>query len=137
MVNLPTVGGKTGMYAKPSMLLAVSSQTKYPAQSVELMNFLVNDPAAAKALGTSRGLFPNLTVRQQIAGQVTGATKAVYQYEQANRSRLQPTPPAPPKGDDQLGTLMQRTYQQVAFGQLSASAGANQFMAQAKQTIGQ
>jgi multiple sugar transport system substrate-binding protein len=137
LVNLPTVGGQTGMYAKPAMLLAVSSQTKYPAQSVELLNFLVNDPAAAKALGTSRGLFPNLKVRQQLAGHTAGATKAVYQYEQAVHGQLQPTPPAPPKGDDQLGTLMQRTYQQVAFGQLSVTAGANQFMSQAKQTIGQ
>src|SRR5579875_1423239 len=137
LVSLPTVGGKTGMFAQPSMMLGVSATSKYPKQATELLNFLVNSPAAARALGTSRGLFPNLKVRQQLASSATGPAKTVYDYEAANSGDLSPTPAAPPKGDNQLLTMMQRVYQQVAFGQLSPAQAAAQFVSQAKGIIGQ
>jgi multiple sugar transport system substrate-binding protein len=137
LVSLPTVDGKTGMFAQPSMMLAVSAQSQYPKQATELLNFLVNNAGAAKALGTSRGLFPNQQVRQQLSGSAAGAAKTVYGYEGANQSAMAPTTPAPPKGDCELLTLMQKVYQQVAFGQLSPDQAAAQFMQQAKETIGQ
>lgn len=137
LVSLPTVDGKTGMFAGPSMMLAVSAHSQYPKQAVQLMNFLVNDPAAAKELGTSRGMFPNLKVRKTLATGATGATKVDYAFEAANQPNFAPTPPAPLKGDSELLTLMQRTYQQVAFGQLSVDAAAAQFMSQAQQTVAQ
>lgn len=137
LVNLPTVDGRTGMFAGPSMMLAVSSHSQYPKQAVQLMNFLVNDPAAAKLLGTSRGMFPNLKVRKTLAAAATGATKIDYAFEAANQPTFAATPPAPLKGDSELLTLMQRTYQQVAFGQVGVEAAAAQFMSQAQQTVGQ
>lgn len=137
MVSLPTVSGKTGMFAKPSMLLGVSANSPHTEQAVELLNFLINDPSAATTLGTSRGMFPNLTVRQSEAGSATGPTKSVYSYEGANASALAPTPPAPPTGDSQLLTLMQTMYQKVAFGQLTPAAAAQQFFQQAQGIVGQ
>lgn len=137
LVPLPTVDGKSGMFGQPSMYLAVSSKSSHQQQAAELLNFLVNDPDAAKALGNSRGLFPNLDVRKTMAGQATGPIKTIYDYEAAAQSGFVAAPPPPPKGDNQLLTMMQRVYQQVAFGQLSVSQGADQFITQAKQIIGQ
>jgi multiple sugar transport system substrate-binding protein len=137
LVSLPTVGGKTGMFAQPSMMLGVSANSPHATEAVELLNFLINSPAAATTLGTSRGLFPNLGVRQSMASSATGAMRTVYSYESANASALTPTPPAPPKGDGQLLTLMQTMYQKVAFGQLSPAAAAQQFFSQAQGIIGQ
>ena len=137
LVSLPTVNGKTGMFAQPSMMLGVSASTPHKAQAVELLDFLINSPTAATTLGTSRGLFPNLQVRQSMAGGATGTVATVYSYEAANASILGPTPPAPPKGDGQLLTLMQAMYQKVAFGQLTPAAAAQQFYSQAQGIIGQ
>lgn len=136
LVPLPTVGGQTGMYAKPSMLLSVYARSKHPKEAAELLSFLINDPAAAKALGTSRGLFPNLAVRKTLTAGATGNDKTVADFEAANASQLAPTPTAPPKGDGQLITLMQRIYGGVSFGQQSPSAGAGSFMQQAEQILG-
>ncbi|HEX6527109.1 MAG TPA: extracellular solute-binding protein [Streptosporangiaceae bacterium] len=137
LVSLPTVNGKTGMFAQPSMMLGVSANSAHAAQAVELLDFLINSPTAATTLGTSRGLFPNLQVRQSMANGATGTVQAVYSYESANQGNLAPTPPAPPKGDGQLLTLMQTTYQKVAFGQLTPTAAAQQFYSQAQGIIGQ
>jgi multiple sugar transport system substrate-binding protein len=101
------------------------------------MNFLINDTGAAKALSTSRGLFPNLGVRQSLAAGATGVTKVVYDYESSNTKVMSATPAAPPKGDGQLLTLMQTMYQKVAFGQLTPAAAAQQFYSQAQGIIGQ
>jgi multiple sugar transport system substrate-binding protein len=137
LVSLPTVNGKTGMFAQPSMMLGVSANSPHAAQAVELLDFLINSPVAATTLGTSRGLFPNLRVRQSMASGATGTVQTVYSYESANADNLAPTPPAPPKGDGQLLTLMQTMYQKVAFGQLTPAAAAQQFYSQAQGIIGQ
>lgn len=133
---LPAVNGKTGMYARPSMLLAVSSKSAHPRQAAQLVNFLVTSAQAAKALGTGRGLFPNLAVRANLARTATGSDKQVYQLEAQVQSSFIQTPPAPPKGDSDLLTAMTRIYQAVTAGQMSVSAGAASFMSQAQSSIG-
>jgi multiple sugar transport system substrate-binding protein len=137
LVSLPTVNGKSGMFAQPSMMLGVAANSPHAEQAVELLNFLVNDPTAAKTLGTSRGLFPNLSARQSLAGAASGTVKEVYDYESSVAGQLAATPPAAPKGDSQLLTLMQTMYQKVAFGQLSPAAAAQQFYTQAQGIVGQ
>jgi multiple sugar transport system substrate-binding protein len=136
LLPLPTVNGKTGMYAKPSMLLSVYSRSKHQKQAAALVDFLVNSPVAAAALGTSRGLFPNTAVRKTLAAKATDNDKTVADFEAASQSLLDAHPSAPPKGDGQLLTLMQRIYSSVSFGQTSVSSGAKEFMSQAKSIIG-
>lgn len=137
LVPLPSEGGQTGMYAKPSMLLSVYARSKHPKEAAELLSFLVNDPKAAAALGTSRGLFPNLAVRKQQAASAAGADRTVSDFEAASASQLAATPAAPPKGDGQLITLMQRIYGAVSFGQQSPEDAAGSFIQQANQILGQ
>jgi multiple sugar transport system substrate-binding protein len=136
LVPLPTFNGQTGMYAKPSMLLSVYARSKHPQEAAKLLSFLVNDQQAATALGTSRGLFPNLAVRKQQTAAATGGDKVVSDFEAAGAAQLSATPTAPPKGDGELITLMQRIYGAVSFGQQSPSAGADSFIQQANQALG-
>jgi multiple sugar transport system substrate-binding protein len=135
IVPLPTVDGKTGMFAAPSMLLSVSSRSKHPTQAAQLLSFLVNDSSAAAALGTGRGLFPNTQVRTALAASATGATKQVYDYEASVQSSMIPSPAAPPKGDSDLLAAMTRIYQGVTAGQQSVNAGAAAFMQQAASSV--
>ncbi|BBB01397.1 putative extracellular solute-binding protein [Actinacidiphila reveromycinica] len=137
LVPLPTVNGRTGMYAKPSMLLSVYARSKHPKEAAELVSFLVTDSRAATALGSSRGLFPDLVVRQQQGASATGADKVVADYEAAADSLLSATPSAPPKGDAQLITLMQRVYDEVSFGRQSPQDASASFMQQAGQILEQ
>jgi multiple sugar transport system substrate-binding protein len=135
ILPLPSVNGKTGMYAKPSMLLSVYSKSKHQREAAELLSFLVNDAGAASALGTGRGLFPNTQVRTSLAAGATGPVKQVYDLESTVESSLIATPPAPPKGDSDLLAAMTRIYQGVTAGQQSVSAGAAAFVAQAASSV--
>lgn len=56
--DLPTLSGakNAGWFVKPSLLIAINGETKYPKQSALFLNWLLNDPEAATILGTSRGI---------------------------------------------------------------------------------
>ena len=49
-------GKSGGWMVKPSVMYAVSKDTKYPDEAAEFMNFLLNDEECAKILGTTRGI---------------------------------------------------------------------------------
>lgn len=46
----------SGWMIKPSMLYAVSKNTKYPDEAAAFMDFLLNNEDCARILGTSRGI---------------------------------------------------------------------------------
>lgn len=56
--DLPMLASKknAGWFVKPSLLLAISGETKYPKQSALFLNWLLNDPDASVILGTTRGV---------------------------------------------------------------------------------
>lgn len=49
-------GNSGGWMIKPSMLYALSKNTKYPDEAAAFMNFLLNDSECAAILGTTRGI---------------------------------------------------------------------------------
>jgi multiple sugar transport system substrate-binding protein len=131
----PAFGTSTGQYYKPAMLISASAHSAHAQAAAQLINFLVNDPGAGKDLGTSRGLPPNLMVRQVMTPDLPDAKKTIVTYEQTVEKQLSPTPTAPPKGDGQVQTLFQRTYQDVAFGKVALPAAVDQFFTQGQQDI--
>jgi oligogalacturonide transport system substrate-binding protein len=44
-----------GLHYRPAMMAAINARTKYPRESALLMNFLLNDPDAVRALALKRG----------------------------------------------------------------------------------
>lgn len=59
--------GHPGAYQMRANSWAVNANSKHPAEAVKLVNFLINDPAAGKELGMSRGVPPNADVAKAIA----------------------------------------------------------------------
>jgi multiple sugar transport system substrate-binding protein len=135
MASFPVVGGSTGQYRKPAMLLSVYAHSPHAQAAVELLNFLVNDPTAGQVLGTNRGLPANLAIRQAIIPQLTAASRAVVAYESGVQSQLIGTPAAPPQGDVQVFSLFSRTYQALVFHRLSLQAAVSQFFSQGNQAL--
>lgn len=52
-------GNKNGWMTKPSLLYAISADTKYPDEAAEFINFLLNDTDCAEIFGTTRGIPAN------------------------------------------------------------------------------
>ncbi|MFI5585436.1 ABC transporter substrate-binding protein [Amycolatopsis sp. NPDC051758] len=128
--------GNTGQYRRPSMFLAVSARSQQQEAAAKLVDFLVNDPEVGKIVGTDRGLAPNLKVRAQLAGGATGNDKTLYDYEAALEPKLGAAPPVPPKGAGAIQKLLQRTYEEVAFGRMSIPDAVGRFVSEAEKSLG-
>ncbi|KDN22374.1 sugar ABC transporter substrate-binding protein [Amycolatopsis rifamycinica] len=127
--------GDTGQYRRPSMFLAVSARSQQQEAAAKLVDFLVNDPEVGKIVGTDRGLAPNLKVRAQLAAGAKGNDKILYDYEAALEPKLGAAPPVPPKGAGAIQKLLQRTYEEVAFGRMSLDDAVSRFMTEAQKGL--
>jgi multiple sugar transport system substrate-binding protein len=128
-------GGNLGQYRRPSMFLAVSSRSQAQEAAAKLVDFFVNDPEAGKILGTDRGLAPNLKVRADLAKNAAGDDKTLYGYEAALEPKLGAAPPVPPKGAGAIQKLLQRTYEEIAFGRMSVDDAVGRFMSEAEKGL--
>ncbi|MET9001039.1 extracellular solute-binding protein [Amycolatopsis sp. NPDC004169] len=127
--------GGTGQYRRPSMFLAVAARSGQQEAAAKLVDFLINDPEAGRIVGTDRGLAPNLKVRAQLAGEAKGNDKTLYDYEAALEPKLGAAPPVPPKGAGAIQKLLQRTYEEVAFGRMSIDDAVSRFMTEAEKGL--
>ncbi|MDX3194353.1 extracellular solute-binding protein [Streptomyces sp. MN03-5084-2B] len=127
--------GETGQYRRPAMFLSVSARSQQQEAAAKLVDFLVNDPEVGKIVGTDRGLAPNLKVRAQLAASAKGNDKTLYDYETALEPKLGAAPPVPPKGAGAIQKLLQRTYEEVAFGRMSIDDAVSRFMTEAQKGL--
>ncbi len=70
-------GCSDGWMIKPSLLYAVSKNTKHPDEAAAFINFLLNDEECADILGTTRGIPASHTAEAalQKSGALSGLTK--------------------------------------------------------------
>ncbi|WP_270889008.1 ABC transporter substrate-binding protein [Pedococcus sp. 5OH_020] len=133
---LPSANGKTGMSALPTVTWGLTNRSKNADVAAQLIDFLVNDPEAGKILGATRGLPPNQSVRQSVAGSVSGPSKAVFDYESSVASLVTTEAPVWPVGSAEIKRNFQQVYDDVIFGKTSVQAGAKRVVDDAHQSLG-
>jgi multiple sugar transport system substrate-binding protein len=124
--------GTPGQYFKPSMFLGIGAHTGHPEQAAQLIDFLVNDPDAAKILGATRGIPVNETIRKATGPRLTGFDKTVAGFQASLEGSLKDPPQAPPSGDNALQTTFQRDYDQVSYERMSPRKAAENYVTEAK-----
>ncbi|GAA1311909.1 ABC transporter substrate-binding protein [Saccharothrix xinjiangensis] len=133
----PVPGGDeraSGQYLKPAMMLSLSRRTEHPEAAAELVSFMVNDPEVGKVFGANRGLPP--TNAQRAAAQLEGPLAAVAAYEDAEKARFGPTPPAPPKGAGSLEQAFIRIAEELLYERIGVDEAVDQFFTEADETLG-
>lgn len=67
-------GNSGGWFIKPSLMYAVSANTRYPDEAGAFINFLLNNPECADILGTSRGIPASEYAEERLekTGKLTG-----------------------------------------------------------------
>ena len=135
LAPFPQVGADLGLYAEPPMLISVYSRTEQRDAALKLADFIVNDPDAARILGTARGLPANLKNRELISGGLQGAARQVHAYEELIAAKVKLGPPAPPKGASSLFDLFPKYYQEVMNDKATPADAAARYMAEARQIM--
>lgn len=71
-----------GTMAKPSLLFAISKDSKYPEQTAEFMQYILNDPEGIKHMGSTRGLVASKAAQETLEaeGEIEGAVKQAYDF---------------------------------------------------------
>lgn len=139
MHQYPNSGSTPGMYLKPSMLLSISSKTKYSNQAASFVNYINNNADAVKALGLDRGVPGSAKARATLNPQLTPAQQAITAYvdlvsKSGNASAKKVLDPA---GAGQVEQALLRAGQNVGFGKASVTDGAKAFYDDAQKAVAQ
>ncbi|MGP4087285.1 carbohydrate ABC transporter substrate-binding protein, partial [Streptomyces sp. KR55] len=124
--------GTPGQYFKPSMFMGVSADSGHPEEGALLIDFMLNDPGAAKILGATRSIPVNETLREETAGSLTDFDRTIHDFQATLEGELNDPPQAPPSGDSALQTTFQRDYDQVSYERMSPREAAENYITEAK-----
>lgn len=117
LVQLPTPDEDTTNYDyfKPGMYWSVSSKSEHPAEAALLVDFLVNDPEAAKIIGTERGIPANAQTLESLGQDLTPEERKAADFAEQREPHLGEAPAIVPNGASDIDTILQRYLQEVMF----------------------
>ncbi|SLM64340.1 Sugar-binding protein precursor [Dickeya aquatica] len=117
-----------GQFFKPSMLIAVSKNSKHPKEAAMLLNFLMNDPQGSVLMGTERGVPLSRVARQALQDNQKLDEKdlSVKGLMLALQYPMQ-TPVSTYIEDPQLASLMLQTIEQLDYGNKTVEMSAKGF----------
>ncbi|MBU2668361.1 ABC transporter substrate-binding protein [Actinoplanes bogorensis] len=131
-------GDNSVQWARASLYFSAFRGGKHKDTAVDVINFLANDPEAAKILGTDRGLPPNTDLRKQVAATVTDPNmKQTIAVQDELGAKFGPNPPGvPPQGHSKVRSELIRVAEEVVYGRQTPEQGAAAYVAAAKAAIG-
>lgn len=128
MLKLPGEAQRPGSWLRSSMEYAISAQSEHPKEAAQFLDFLVNDPEAAKIIKLDRGMQANLEVREQVLPLLDETKRQEAQYLD-RVAELKTTPPAPlPAGSSDTMAILERQLVEVLFGRLTPQQAAEGFI---------
>jgi multiple sugar transport system substrate-binding protein len=129
-------GNPNAQWARAALYWSAFKGTKHADVVADIINFFVNDPDAAKILGTDRGLPSNLDLRKAIEGDLTPQMKTTVTFENEMSSKFGQAPPPPIKGHSGVRSALIKAAETVTYGKATPQAAAAAFVADAKAAIG-
>jgi multiple sugar transport system substrate-binding protein len=126
--------GQKGQHIKPSQFLSISSESKHPDIAAQFIDFFTNSKEANEVLGAERGVPVSSKVRAHLYETMDQAGKETFDYIEAV-SKYSAGIPASPAGDSTLLDIFDKTYEKMAFGQLTPTKAAQQFRADAEDVL--
>ncbi len=134
MVALP--GTPAAQWPRASMYWAGFRGTRQPGVVADVINFLTNNVAAGRILGTERGLNPSASVRGFVTDGTTDRTQKRLAALGTDLADLMgPAPAPPPKGHARVRTLLIAAAESIRGKKSGARAATSKFMAQANAAL--
>ncbi|KHN56119.1 ABC transporter substrate-binding protein [Pectobacterium fontis] len=126
----------SGLFFKPAQMLSIGKSTKYPKESAQLINFLLNSKEGAQALGLERGVpLSKAAVAQLTAdGVIKDDAPAVAGLKLA-LALPHEVAVSPYFDDPQIVSLFGDTIQSIDYGQKSVEDAAKYFQRQADRIL--
>ncbi len=122
-LEFPGAAATKALWQAPSQFYTVNKDSKNIEETVKFINFLVNDPEAAKILGSNRGASASSSARAAGAGSATD--QKVFDYLEKSKDHASMETDHVPN-DTEFNSTLFLIYQRVAFGQIDTKEGGKQ-----------
>ncbi|GAA1791735.1 extracellular solute-binding protein [Luedemannella flava] len=129
-------GDPSAQWARAALYWSAFKGTKHKDVVADVINFFVNDPEAAKILGTDRGLPSNTDLRKAIEPDLTAQMKVTVAFENEMTPKFGQAPPPPIKGHSGVRAALVKAAETVQYGKATPAEAAAAFVADAKAAIG-
>ena len=129
-------GPLEGQFVKALDLWTIAASTKNPDAAQALVNFLVNDEAAIKAIGVTLGVPPSQQARDLLAADPTSATGKCIAFVEDAQDQVGPSPAAWPAGYSDFSDAFARANEDIAFGKATPSQAAAALVETAQGALG-
>ncbi|MDR1932059.1 MAG: extracellular solute-binding protein [Spirochaetales bacterium] len=123
LIEFPGAASTLALWPAPSQFYTVNKDSKNIEDAVKFINFLVNNPEAAKVLGNDRGASASSSARAAGASDINDQ-KVLDFLSVAGLHASKETAHLP--NDTELNSTLYLIYQQVAFGQLTTEKGGQE-----------
>ncbi|MDO5641055.1 MAG: ABC transporter substrate-binding protein [Paracoccus sp. (in: a-proteobacteria)] len=122
-----------GTYRKPSMLFAISKNSKSPQAGAEIINCLLNDPEAIDILKDSRGIPASRVALERLTeqGMIDPHVAAAYQIVQDGSGPIV----SPLNEHPKVREVFRDYLEAVAYGQITAEAAADEIIGEMNRAI--
>lgn len=126
--DFPTdFGPNHSAFNKISMAFAINKNTKHPEETALLLNFLVSDKEAVKALGLSRGISSNKSAINTL--QDAGLTKGLMFEANNSIMNFAGNPISPMLEHKKLNTEHRNIVEKLGYGQIDEKQFAQEIIA--------
>jgi oligogalacturonide transport system substrate-binding protein len=130
--EFPTLPGAavSGMFGRPSVMLAVGRNSKQPELAARLVNFLLTDPQAGRILGKTRGVPAARSQREMLlqANKLPAMELAAYEQIKKQRDAGRVPVPAPLFEHARLHKFMREVFETVAYGRTTDEEAARRLV---------
>ncbi|KNC18804.1 hypothetical protein AC792_10090 [Arthrobacter sp. RIT-PI-e] len=129
MLRVPSESGEAndnGMYFKASMYWSISDQTNNQDAAAEFVNFLANDPEAAKVMLVDRGVPVNPAMAEAVTPELNEAEQTVVSFLDEIAPDIDSTELPSPVGTGGVQDVVGRYVSQVLFGSLTPEQATTQ-----------
>lgn len=129
-------GPQFGSFINSSIQIYINADTKYKEQSIDFLNSVTNDPAFAKIQLMARGVPLSSKMTDLLMPDISPVERSMVTMVEFVQDHATPQYVAWPKSGSQIQDLMQRSHQEIAFGQASVADTVTRFFDEAGQIIG-
>jgi multiple sugar transport system substrate-binding protein len=123
-------GEDTG-YFVVGAYIGISANTPNPEAAAEVVNYMVNDPEAAKVYKAEHGPPISLAIRDIVAPELDPSDREVFAFMGEVTQTATPISPQPPQYAAIID-LLDRTNQSVGFGEATVEEAATNFFDEAE-----
>jgi multiple sugar transport system substrate-binding protein len=131
----PVPGKTEGQFLKALDFWVVAATTKNADGAVQLVDFLLNDDRAVKAIGLNLGVPPSKKSRDLLAAEPNSANGRAIAYVESVQSKVGPSPAPWPKGYGELLETFTTLNENVGFKKSNPGAAADKFLSEAARVL--